>query len=202
MRLHRFDLMTRRLATARDRRSVLRTTASIVAFALTGLHRKAIAQEACPEGCVEGDVCTAGVCMTPCDNHRDCRSKHDDPCVSNTCLEGFCNSTIIECLPGHECCEGECCPTSCDFDVDCTILDPCWWGRCGVNGQCEFTEIDPCHVCATDQDCIDSGPNTVCCDGACRRPCPSGMVMGKGCECQATGSATLDGVVVVDDASG
>jgi hypothetical protein len=29
-----------------------------------------------------------------------------------------------------------------------------------------------------------------------------GTVMGKGCECQVTGAANLDGVVVVDDASG
>ncbi len=202
MKLHRFDLMTRRLATSRDRRSVLRTAASIAVFALAGLHRTAMGQGGCAESCAEGEVCSGGVCRTPCENHRDCRSKHDDPCVSNTCLQGFCVSTIVECLPGHECCEGECCPTSCDFDDDCTVFDPCWWGRCGVSGQCEFTEIDPCHVCTTDLDCTNSGQNTICCDGACRRPCPTGMLMGKGCECQAIGSPTLDGVVVIDDASG
>ena len=202
MNLHHFDLLARGLATAGDRRSVLRTVASIAAFALTGLHRSVVAQEGCLEACAEGEVCTGGVCSTPCENHRDCRSKHDDPCVSNTCLQGLCVTTIIDCLPGHECCKGECCPTSCASDVDCTVFDPCWWGRCGVSGQCEFTEMDPCHVCATDLDCVNSEQNTVCCNGGCRRPCPVGTLIGKGCECHANGSAAVDGVVVVDDASG
>ena len=199
---HPFDLLARRLGNARDRRSLLGSAASIAVFALGGVLRPLAAQTPCPEGCAEGEVCADGVCVTPCENHRDCRSKHDDPCVSNTCVNGVCTSAIIQCLPGHECCEGECCPKSCDLDLECAVFDPCWWGKCGENGRCEFTEIDPCHVCSADEDCLDSGLNTVCCDGACRRPCPEGMVMGKGCECQAIGSPSLDGVVVVDDASG
>ena len=202
MHVHHFDFLARRLATAPNRRRFLTAAASIAVFALSGLRRNAAGQEGCEGGCAEGEVCTGGLCITPCENHRDCRSKHDDPCVSNICLRGVCTSAIIECLPGHECCDGECCPKSCDFDVDCAVLDPCLWGRCGVDGRCEFTVIDPCHVCASDIECTNSGQNTVCCDGACRRPCPVGTVMGKGCECQAPGLAALDDVVVVDDASG
>ena len=52
--------------------------------------------------------------------------------------------------------------------------------------HCEFTELDPCVMCASDDECLGSGPDTICCDGACRRPCPDGTLMGKGCECHAT----------------
>ena len=123
--------------------------------------------------------------------------------VSRICAtDGFCATAIIECLPGSECYKGECCATTCELDDDCTVFDPCRWGRCGVDSHCEFTELDPCVICASDEDCLDSGQNTVCCGGACRRPCPVGTLMGKGCECQAIGSVNLDGVVVHDDASG
>jgi len=91
---------------------------------------------------------------------------------------------------------------SCDFDTDCAVWAPCLLSRCGTNGKCEFIELDPCIVCTTDQECAGSGQNTMCCDGTCQRPCPEGMMMGKGCECQAAGTATLDGVIVYDDASG
>ena len=71
-----------------------------------GLRRQVVGQEVCPGGCAEGQLCTERGCMTPCANHRDCRSKHDDPCVSNTCVDGVCTTAIIECLPGSECCRG------------------------------------------------------------------------------------------------
>jgi hypothetical protein len=64
--------------------------------------------------------------------------------------------------------------------------------------------LDPCLTCTSDAECAASGPNTVCCFGSCRRPCPEGSLMSKGCECRADGSAALngDGLVVRDDASG
>ena len=202
MNQHQFDLMARRFAAA-DRRAFFR--AALVAIAVNifgGLRRQVVGQEVCPGGCDEGELCTDSGCVTPCANHRDCRSKHDDPCVLNTCVDGVCTTAVIECLPGSECCQGECCATSCELDADCTVFDPCRWGRCGVDALCEFTELDPCVICDSDEDCLASGQNTVCCDGACRRPCPIGTLMGKGCECHATGSVSLDGVVVHDDASG
>lgn len=203
MNQYRFDLLARRFATTADRRALFRAAvAAIAVHALGGLGKAVVGQEACPDGCAEDEICTDRGCMTPCANHRDCRSKHDDPCVSNMCIDAVCVTAIIECLPGSECCEGECCATSCELDVDCAVFDPCRWGRCGVDGQCEFTELDPCVICVSDEDCLGSGQNTVCCDGACHRPCPVGTVMGKGCECHATGSVNLDGVVVHDDASG
>ncbi len=199
----RFDVMARRFATAGDRRALLRAVLIAVSVkSVAGLPRQVAGQENCPNGCAEGEVCADRGCVTPCANHRDCRSKHDDPCVLNTCVDGFCTTAIIECLPGSACCDGECCPTSCELDAECASFDPCLWGRCGVDGRCEFTELDPCVICAGDEECLGSGHNTVCCDGACRRPCPEGMVMGKGCECHVYGSATLDGVIVHDDASG
>jgi hypothetical protein len=203
MNPHQFDLIARRFASAATRRALFGAALmAAAAQALDGLRRRSVGQAVCPDGCAEGQVCTDRGCVTPCANNRDCRSKHDDPCVSNTCVDGFCTTAIIECLPGSHCCKGECCPTSCELDDECAVFDPCLWGRCGVDGRCEFTEIDPCVICASDDECLGSGQDTVCCDGACRRPCPTGTVMGKGCECHAYGSATLDGVVVHDDASG
>ena len=199
----RFDVFAKQLATIGHRRALLKGALATTAFtAWVGLAKVVVGQEACPASCAENQLCTDRGCMTPCANHRDCRDKHDDPCVSNTCVDGFCTTAIIECLPGSECYKGECYATTCELDSDCTVFDPCRWGRCGVDSRCEFTELDPCVVCASDDDCLGSGQNSVCCGSACRRPCPDGTLMGKGCECHVNGSASLDGVVVHDDASG
>jgi hypothetical protein len=198
-----FDVFTKQLATRGDRRTLWkRTLAALAVSVWAGLPKEVIGQEACPDGCAENQLCTERGCVTPCANHRDCREKDDDPCVSNTCVDGFCDSAIIECLPGSACYKGECFATTCEHDTDCTLFDLCRWGRCGADGHCEFTELDPCVICASDDDCLGSEQNTVCCGSACRRPCPVGTFMGKGCECHANGSANLDGVVVHDDASG
>jgi hypothetical protein len=203
MNPYQFDAFTKKLATLGHRRSLLKGALATIAVVASGGPPSGVAgQDACPGGCAEDEVCTNSGCSIPCANHRDCRSKHDDPCVSNTCVNGFCTSAIIECWPGSECYRGECHPTSCELDADCTVFDPCLWGKCSIERRCEFTELDPCVVCDSDEACLGSAPNTVCCDGACRRPCPDGTVMGKGCECQAFGSVNLDGIVVRDDASG
>jgi hypothetical protein len=200
---HRFDLLTKRLATPAHRRALLQGALAAIGVTIwSGLPDGVAGQEACPDGCAENQLCTDRGCLTSCANDRDCRSKHDDPCVSNTCVDGFCATAIIECLPGSECYKGECFATSCEIDTDCTVFDPCMWGRCGADGHCEFTELDPCVICASDDDCLASGQDMVCCGSACRRPCPAGTLMGKGCECRVYGSASLDGVIVLDDASG
>ncbi len=36
------------------------------------------------------EYCADGVCVPGCRNHRDCRSKHDDPCLLHECLGGVC----------------------------------------------------------------------------------------------------------------
>ena len=203
MNEQQFDRFARLFATAADRRALFRAVvATIAGSALSGLGLAAVGQEACPGGCAEGEICTNSGCVTPCARHPDCRDKYVDPCVSTRCIDGVCVTAIIECLPGSVCCKGECCATTCEPDANCTVFDPCLWGRCGVDSHCEFTELDPCVICASDEECLGSAPNTVCCDGACRRPCPVGTLMGKGCECHANGSVSLDGVVVHDDASG
>jgi hypothetical protein len=203
MNPQQFDVFTKQLVALGHRRALLKgALAALTAAAWSGRPNGVVGQEACPGGCAENRRCTDRGCVTSCANNRDCRNKHDDPCVSNTCEDGFCATAIIECLPGSECYRGECYATSCELDADCTLFDPCRWGRCGVEGHCEFTELDPCVICANDEECLSSAPNTVCCDSACRRPCPSGTVMGKGCECNAFGSVNLDGIVVRDDASG
>jgi hypothetical protein len=118
------------------------------------------------------------------------------------CLDGVCFAAIVDCLPGYECCEGSCCPAGCSDDSACVVFEPCWLGRCGAEGQCEFIELDPCVVCVWDDECLVAEPNTVCCGGTCRRPCPEGTVMGKGCECGSIGLTSMDDVLVIDDASG
>lgn len=200
MNQHRFDLIARRLAAARDRRSLLGAAISVLAF--HGSPRAVFVQEPCPGGCAEDEICTDRGCGTPCTRHPDCRDKFTDPCVATRCSDGICVAAIIECLPGSVCCKGECCATTCELDADCAAFDPCLWGRCGVDGRCEFTELDPCVICSSDEECLGDGQSSVCCDGACRRACPTGTVMGKGCECHALGAASRDNVVVRDDASG
>ena len=203
MNPHQFDQFAVRLAALGHRRALVKgVLAALTLTAPIGRPRIVVGQDACPDGCAENQRCTDSGCVTPCANHRDCRNKHYDPCVSNTCLDGFCASAIIECLPGSECYKGECFASSCGDDTDCTVFDPCQWGRCGVDGRCEFTELDPCVICTSDDGCLAAAPNSACCGGACRRPCPEGTVMGKGCECQVYGLVDLDGIVVRDDASG
>ena len=189
------------MARARTRRGIIGIAFGGFAAQAVGRHPPLAAQEMCPDGCPEGQSCLNGACVVTCANDRDCRSKHDDPCMLNQCVDGVCVQAIVDCMPGYECCEGSCCPIGCTVDADCAVLDPCRWGRCGESGQCEFTDVDPCITCASDAECVD-GVNTICCGGACQRPCPEGTVMGKGCECRADGSATLNGPVVRDDASG
>jgi hypothetical protein len=196
-----FDRIARQMATAGDRRVLLRAALAATATLAGARLGGTVAQDACAEGCSDGQVCVNGGCVRPCENHRDCRSKKDDPCISNTCVDGVCVEAIIDCLPGYECCKGECCAKGCASDTDCTVFDPCRLGTCGVDGQCQFTQLDPCVVCSGPADCPDPAA-PICCGGTCLRPCPTGSVMGKGCECSADDSAALNGLVARDDASG
>ena len=200
----RFDDAVRRLTLQQNRRNVLRFSLSALASAAyTRSGGAARAQEACSEGCPPDQTCIAGGCYTPCENHRDCRSKKkDDPCIDNSCVDGFCVQAIIDCAPGFVCCDEGCCPQGCVSDADCGVVDPCVMSRCGSEGICEFTDVNPCVTCASDVDCAGQEQNTVCCEGACQRPCPDGTIMGKGCECGANESGVGEGVVVRDDASG
>jgi hypothetical protein len=197
----RFDALSRRIGAVQDRRRLLSLLGGAVLTAL-GRNAALAAQNECASRCPSGEYCAGGVCVPGCRNNRDCRNKHDDPCLLHQCIEGVCASAIVDCLPGYECCTGSCCPAGCSDDSQCVVFEPCWRGQCGTDGQCEFIELNPCVVCEWDDDCLDSAPNTTCCEGACRRPCPEGTVMGKGCECGAIGLTSMDDVLVRDDASG
>lgn len=202
---YRFDRIARRMAVAGDRRKILRgALVSAAWFVISVPWRGVSSQDDCVGGCATDEVCVDGLCARACTTDRDCRSKKkDDPCILNSCVDGICVEAVLDCLPGYECCErGTCCPKGCVVDAECVVLDPCRWGRCGLDGLCAFTELDPCIVCATDDDCRGNGEDVICCGGACQRPCPEGTAISKGCECRADGSATLDGLVVHDDASG
>jgi hypothetical protein len=199
---HWFDQLARRLGRVRDRRGVLRAGLSALAITV-GCGRGVAGQEAgCADGCPEEHVCRDGACVRPCTKKGECRSKHDDPCIYSDCVDGLCVSAIVDCMPGYECCKGKCCEKGCMTDSECAVFDPCLWGQCGPEGRCVFTRLDPCFVCSSDEECVERGRGAICCEGTCQRPCPEGTVMGKACECQATGAANLDGLVVHDDASG
>lgn len=201
MESRRFDQLARRLGIARNRRQVFSVLGGAV-FSMASSRAAPAAQDECVSRCPSGEYCADGICVPGCQDNRDCRDKHDDPCLLNQCIEGVCASAIVDCLPGYECCEGSCCPAGCSDDSACVVFEPCWRGQCGAEGQCEFIELKPCFVCEWDDECLASAPNTSCCGGSCRRPCPEGTVMGKGCECGAIGLTSMDDVLVRDDASG
>lgn len=203
MEARRFDELTQALARRQTRRGVFACVAFL--FALFGARASvsAAVQDDCPGGCPAGEVCRIGACWTACETHRDCRSKHDDPCILNTCEDGICRSAMAGCLPGYECCKGECCPKSCKDHAECAVFDPCRRGECAPDGFCSFVIYEPCEPCQSDAECATGhGLNTTCCAGMCKRPCPVGTVMGKGCECEAHSPGTQNGLVVRDDASG
>jgi hypothetical protein len=201
MESRRFDELTRQLGAVWHRRVVLAAIPAAM-IALVGTRASSFAASECERRCRPGEYCADGACVPGCGNNRDCRNKHDDPCMLHECLNGVCASAIIDCLPGYECCEGACCRSGCADDSECVVFEPCWRGQCGDDGQCEFIELDPCIICEFDDDCLASAPNTTCCGGACRRPCPEGLVMSKGCECGTIGLTSMDDVLVRDDASG
>ncbi len=196
-----FDDLTRMAALPYGRRQIMRAFVLAWFGSLLASGRSRAVQAECPDGCDDDEVCQDGHCRQTCEFDRNCRSKKDDPCVLKLCLNGFCDEAIIDCLPGFECCDGECCAKSCTDDEECAVYDPCRIGTC-TEGVCTFSELDPCLTCASDEECVNAAPNVICCEGTCRTPCPEGTLLSKGCECQADRSAEIHGIVVRDDASG
>src|SRR5262245_8267837 len=131
----RIDSVARTVAALQDRRGLVQSALVAVLIFLSRTHA-ARAQDDCGGACYDGQLCQHGICVTPCANDRDCRSKKDDPCVLNSCNNSVCIQAMAECLPGYECCRGECCPKPCATDAECAVLDPCRLGRCDANGFC------------------------------------------------------------------
>src|SRR4051812_15014894 len=98
----RIDSLARTLASYQRRRGLLWSALAVAVFFIPGA-RTARAQDDCGGACYDGQLCQHGICVTPCANDRDCRSKKDDPCVLNTCIDSVCIQAMAECLPGYEC---------------------------------------------------------------------------------------------------
>ena len=117
----RIDSIARAMAGLQDRRSLMRGAVLVIAAVLPMQRRRVLAQDDCGGQCPQGQQCQRGICITPCANDRDCRSKKDDPCILNTCINGICIQAIADCLAGYECCRGECCPKRCGVDAECAV---------------------------------------------------------------------------------
>ena len=158
-----FDLLARRLATQRSRRTLLGGLA--VAFAGERLRRAAMASAQTAD--------SSGVAV--CAEDADCSADSPDPCTGATCVDGACTYFIAACAPGYTCCgNGSCCPdggpTVCASDADCVVPDdPCAGGSCD-NGTCVTFLV----LCVEGTTCCGNG---ACCPvtDACRDDgdCPS-----------------------------
>jgi hypothetical protein len=189
----RLDHFARELGTAVDRRGALRAVAGVllaVAFTWRS-HRRGLAQETLPP---------------PCRSDDDCLGDGLDTCMGAYCLDGVCETFVVDCLPGDVCCgNGSCCPGTgvigCFADADCAIAsdDPCLVARC-ESGQCAMLIVDCapgfsccgsgecCPVestgCVTDADCGLTAAGACghhrCLDGVCL-PGPSSCPTGATC---------------------
>lgn len=148
-----FDRITRSWARRTNRRGALR---GLAAGLLTGWGWRrsggaAVAQE--------------GPAAITCTQDAECLDGDLDPCTGATCVDGSCTYFIVDCIPGHVCCDnGACCPSEepgiCLTDADCmpTSGDPCEGTLC-EGGVCVSFLVS----CAADHAC--------CGNGAC---CPTG----------------------------
>lgn len=168
----RFEELTRRLATARSRREVVKgLIGSLIAGGgvVAAQRGGALAQTACTDddGCAEGEICCAGFCAA-----IECCIDDDDPnarCPEGTsCFEGTCDPIETPCGSDDECAEGEiCCAGACRA-IECCIDEEDPNARCPEGTSCFEGVCDPIPepgACASDDECAEG---EICCAEACR----------------------------------
>jgi hypothetical protein len=142
---HRFDLLSKSLATRDSRRSTLQAlAASVLAIGLGGLGLEDASAQCKPEGkkCKKSGQCCSGKCKGK-KGKKKCRCRAlKEPCTGttgdNTCCGDLLCSTSA-CEPGNRCCRplGESCSSTCDC---CSQGAQCVSGECclGEGGLCGF----------------------------------------------------------------
>jgi len=136
---------------------------------------------ACPTSCtsdahcVEGNVCSAGVCKPKAANGAACSSNGE--CISGVCSEGVCCDRA---------CDGTCesCASgTCSFVVAGTPKAGCGYFVCnGESSDCPAS-------CTSDGQCRS---DAFCDAGVCRPKATNGTACGKGGDCQS--GFCVDGV--------
>ena len=139
--------------------------------------------------CTGGSLCIEGACRAPsttCQFNYECGAGR--ACVDNTCVN-LCTAAS-QCASGQNCRSGFCeaDPTECtassqcgaNFCVDGRCLPNCRSASCsGASDSCGVDEFcrptwEPSPFCTTDAQCAGG---SVCRDGVCRTPCPTGTSM-------------------------
>jgi hypothetical protein len=125
----------------------------------------------------ETDDDNCGGCGISCDD--------DDPCTTDTCVEGECVNTPIDCPSDDPCLIGACVGGECEFSpnegADCDDGDACTENdQCNAQGECVGEPI----ICPVGQACID-GECVGCVGGTCAN-LPFGCDGDPGCVCFIT----------------
>ncbi len=157
MDTHRFDELTKAVATATSRRQALKTIAATALGSILGLGGIGTAFAKCKPngiGCnINSQCCSGGCCRGTCtdlsSNLSNCGS-----CGHACRSDQVCSGGMCVCPSGSQECNGTCCNTS---DHLCS------------NGTCQ-----PC-VSQCDETCSDTGP--YCCPGmvCCTYGIPGGL---------------------------
>lgn len=170
---HRFEELTRGMATARSRRDVVKALvgALFAGGAVASREAGALAQTPCADdsACAEGEICCAGFCHA-----IECCTDDPDPnarCPEGTsCFEGYCDpigaetgscSSDADCPEGEICCAAFCRPIACCID-DRDPNTRCPVGTACFEGVCDPIEGPP--TCTSDDEC---GEGEICCAGGC-----------------------------------
>jgi hypothetical protein len=156
------DHFARELGAAVDRRGAFRALAGLLLAATFSWRsrRRGLAQ---------------GTLTPSCRGDDDCLSDEFDTCMGAYCLDGVCETFVVDCLPGDVCCgNGSCCPSAdvieCFADADCAIAsdDPCLFAVC-ESAQCAMLIVDcaPGFSCCGTGECCPAESNSCATDADC-----------------------------------
>jgi hypothetical protein len=164
MKEREFDRIARSWAKVVDRRVTLRLFAATLLAAGAGwrsvAHGSAQAGSS-PMGCSSDEECLADL--------------GEGGCMGAMCLQGECQTFVVDCMPGYTCCNnGSCCPgaspIACFDDADCTVEsdDPCQVALC-ESGQCAavFVDCAPGTACCGNGECCTVESNSCHTDADC-----------------------------------